>query len=100
MINSLISNLLYIAIGIPLIYFDIRFFLIFFLIVSLLFFDYLRKLVRVNNYSNEMKILTIARKLNISKNEIKSTFEKEKERMSPKDYAALERDFKHIYNIE
>jgi hypothetical protein len=76
---------------------DIRLFLLFFFIFSIILFtkhiDYLRKLIRVFQVANEIKLITIIRKLKITEDEISIVTEDEKKKMGSKKWEEIEKDF-------
>jgi len=61
-----------------------------------LIYEYLRKLIRVYQFSNEVKIMAIAKKLDISEDEISKLGDKELAKLTVDQKNSLERDFKDI----
>lgn len=89
-----------VAIAAVLIFIDQRlFWLYFFFIVIWLInqrANYLRRVIRVFQMANEVKLITIAEKLAISSEDFDRTFEKIRETSTPEKLESLEKDFREI----
>lgn len=92
-----------IIIGIICISIDIKLFVFFFFIIYLISSekrtDYLRKLIRVFHISNEVKIVSIMRKLEIEPSKAEEVFNEIQENMSIKAFDELEKDFMSVSNL-
>lgn len=86
-----------IIIGVILVNYSLKAFLIFLLIIIFIRFEYLRKMIRVFNVSTESKIMAIARKVNVKEEEINAILEETKESVGYKEWKSLEKDYKDIY---
>lgn len=79
---------------------DIRWFLLYFfvifLIVSARQTDYIRKLVRVFQVFNEIKLLAIIRKLKITDDEISIVADGEKRNMGEEKWKEIEKEFNDL----
>lgn len=79
---------------------DLRWFIFYFFIIFILIIekhtDFLRKLVRVFQVFNEVKLLSIVRKLKISDDEISIVMENEKKEIGIEAWAEIEKDFRDI----
>lgn len=58
--------------------------------------DYLRKMIRMYQISNEIKILTIIRKLKITEDEISIVTDNEREKMGEKKWTELEKELAEL----
>ncbi|MBI3485307.1 hypothetical protein HY025_00010 [Candidatus Daviesbacteria bacterium] len=62
-----------------------------------LIYEYLRKLIRIYQISNEAKIMAIVKKLKITKEEITKNYEEEElAKLTPKQKQQLEKDVNDI----
>ncbi len=81
---------------------DIRWFLMFLfievLLASWLHTNYLRKLIRVFQVANEAKIMAIANKVGVQKEEIEKIMKDEEEKIGEEKWKELEKDFADIAN--
>ncbi|MHB8913804.1 MAG: hypothetical protein ACYC4I_02230 [Minisyncoccota bacterium] len=92
------------AIGAALLIFveDIRWFLMF-LFIDVLFVswsntNYLRKLIRVFQVANEAKIMAIANKVGVTREEIEKIAADEEEKIGAEKWKELEKDFADLAN--
>lgn len=75
------------------------YFFIIYLITSERRTDYLRKLVRTLHIANEVKILSIMRKLGVKSSDAGKIFEEMEKNMTEKAYKELEKDFADVSNL-
>lgn len=79
---------------------DIRWFLLYFLILFLIVstkqIDYMRKLIRVFQVFNEIKLLAIIRKLKISDDEISIVADGERRNMGKDKWEEIEKEFNDL----
>lgn len=61
-----------------------------------LIYEYLRKLIRIYQIGNETKILAIAKKLKISREEISKLADEELNKLTVEQKVQIEKDFKDV----
>lgn len=61
-------------------------------------YEALRKLIRVYQVGNEVKLLSIIKKLKISDEEIQEEIDRNFDKLTPKQREMLEKDFQSILN--
>lgn len=98
--NTIYIYIVELIIGVILIYIDFKYFLIWFFMMMLIIqhknVEYLRKMMRVFQTANEVKIMAIIKKLNISKEEIDEIIEVNKKKVSKEGWESLEEDIADI----
>lgn len=99
--NYFIDYILLLIIGIAIYsFFGIAGLIIFSLLVIVFKIDsqsnYLRKMIRINNLINEVRVLLIMKKLNIPLEEAKRELERSKENVSERQWEQIEKDWKDI----
>jgi hypothetical protein len=79
---------------------DIKLFLIFFFVFSIILItksmDYIRKLIRIFQIANEIKLITIIRKLKITNDEISIVTEDEKKKIGDEKWSEIEKEFQDL----
>ena len=77
-------------------FFNIKLFLLFLFIEVIILLENIRRLVRVFQFCNEIKILAVIRKLKITEDEISIVMEGEKRNMGDAKWKDLEGEFLKI----
>jgi hypothetical protein len=83
-------------IGILIINYSIKLFLVYLLFILIFRFEAIRKLTRLYNVSTEIKILAIAKKIGMAEKEIEQVADEQFKKLSDKQRRSLERDLKNI----
>lgn len=103
MLKTLKGYWIEILVGAVLVAIDFRLFVFFFFVVYLISsekrIDYLRKLIRIFHIANEVKIVSIMRKLEIDPSKAEQVFNEMENNMTDRTFSELEKDFASVTNL-